>query len=135
MTRINVVDPALLSRQHLLAEWHEIGRIITLAESGVDAKQIPARYTLGKGHMKFFVDKLGYITQRMALIANEMRERGYQVDDNKLTDAVGRVIMVGFGKQWQPDASDLALNLSRLIERSPDHQPYAQAYDSLMEPA
>lgn len=133
MTRINVVDPLLLTRQHLLAEWHEIGRIITLAEAGVNAAEIPARYTLGKGHMKFFTDKLGYITLRMAWLAKEMELRGYAVDKSKQIDAVARAICVGFGQEWQPDEIDLTVNLCRLIERAPDHRPYRDEYDTITE--
>lgn len=133
MTRINVVHPSLLTRQHLLAEWHEIGRIITLAEAGVNPNEIPERYTLGKGHMKFFVNKLGYITQRMAWLANEMRVRGYSVDKSKQIEAVARGICVGFGDPWTPDKTDLTVNLCRLIERAPDHRPYRDEYDAIME--
>jgi hypothetical protein len=133
MTRINVVHPSLLTRQHLLAEWHEIGRIITLAEGGVDPKDIPERYTLGKGHMKFFADKLGYITLRTGWLAKEMRHRGYQADQRKQIDGVGRVIGLGFGPLWQPDKTDLTVNLCRLIERAPDHRPYREEYDAIME--
>ena len=133
MTRINIVHPSILSRQHLLAEWHEIGRIITLAEGGVDPKEIPERYTLGKGHMKFFADKLGYITLRMSWLAKEMKLRGYQVDERKQIEAVARSIGVGFGQPWTPDKTDLTVNLCRLIERAPDHRPYRDEYDAIME--
>lgn len=133
MTRINVVHPSILTRQHLLAEWHEIGRIITLAEAGVNPNEIPERYTLGKGHMKFFVDKLGYITLRMGWLAKEMRLRGYTVDELKQINAVARAIVVGFGDPWTPDITDLTVNLCRLIERAPDHRPYRDEYDAIME--
>ena len=133
MTRINVVPPSLLTRQHLLAEWHEIGRIITLAEAGVNPTEIPERYTLGKGHMKFFADKLGYITLRMGWLAKEMRLRGHSVDELKQINAVARAICVGFGNPWAPDKTDLTVNLCRLIERAPDHRPYHDEYDAIME--
>ena len=126
MTRINVVRPSILSRQHLLAEWHEIGRIITLAEGGVDPREIPVRYTLGKGHMKFFANKLGFITMRMALIANELRSRGFKVDPKINLNAVARAILVGFGTPWSPDDEDIAVNLSRLVEREPNNDAYRQ---------
>lgn len=132
MTRINVVHPSILTRQHLLAEWHEIGRVITLAESGVKPEEVPEQYTLGKGHMKFFADKLGYIALRIGLIANEMRERGFKVDRRKQLDLIGRIVIVGFGKDWEPEANDMAINLERLMERSPN-EAYRRAYDALFE--
>lgn len=133
MTRINVVHPSILTRQHLLAEWHEIGRIVTLAEKGVDPSTIPDRYTLGTGHMKFFTNKLGFITQRMAWLASEMRLRGFEPDGRKQIDAVARSILVGFGEPWTPDKGDLSTNLSRLISRAPNHRPYQDEYDAIME--
>lgn len=133
MTRINVVHPSILSRKHLVAEWHEISRVITLAENGVDASDIPARYTMGKGHMKFFVDKLSYITYRMALIANEMEARGFKVDRLKVLNAGARVMMIGFGKPWKPDYADLVINLERLIEREPDNKTYQEQHKQMFE--
>ena len=51
MTRINPIDPKELTDQHLLAAYREHPRAFALARPGV---KVPAKYTLGTGHVKFF---------------------------------------------------------------------------------
>lgn len=83
MTRINVVPPAELEDKHLLAEYRELPRVFGLAarwhERGRDTP-IPPAYTLGKGHVAFFYDKLGFLRQRHAWLVEEMRDRGFAVN-------------------------------------------------------
>ena len=81
MTRINSgVDPKSLCDQHLLAEYREMPRIASLAWSRWN-KLIPlpnlTEFTLGKGHMLFFVDKGAYLSKRFDSIVDELTKRGY----------------------------------------------------------
>jgi deoxyribonuclease (pyrimidine dimer) len=39
---------------------------------------IPPKYVLGKGHIKFFKNKLLYLSKRHEIIKEEMRNRGFQ---------------------------------------------------------
>ena len=41
MTRINVDPPAVLTDEHLLAEWRELPRVLGLA---LDARPVPATF-------------------------------------------------------------------------------------------
>ena len=82
MTRINVIPSALLLDSHLLAELREITRIPNAILSGkakIDFKAIPGRYTLGKGHVIFWYDKLGYIRARYEQLYKEAKKRGFNV--------------------------------------------------------
>ena len=68
MTRINVVPPAELCNKHLLAEYRELPRVFGLAKPVDDA---PSAYVLGKGHVRFFYDKLGYLAKRQRQIIDD----------------------------------------------------------------
>ena len=79
MTRINVgIPPKNLTREHLLAEHREIKRIPNqVAKGKYDMKDQPKEFTLGKGHVKFFYDKLGYLKKRYEEIYQECLNRKY----------------------------------------------------------
>ena len=63
MTRINVgIPPAELTDKHLLAEHREIKRIPNcIAKGKYNMEGIPDKFKLGKGHVKFFYNKLEYL--------------------------------------------------------------------------
>ena len=42
-------------------------------------KDQPETFTLGKGHVKFFYDKCGYLKKRYELLYQECLERGFNV--------------------------------------------------------
>lgn len=72
-----------LHRLHLQGEYKEITRIFGLARRvQFDFKRgkypIPAEYTLGTGHMKFFVPRLRFIADRYESLVAEMKRRGYK---------------------------------------------------------
>lgn len=81
MTRINAgIPPQNLKRQHLIAEHREIVRIPNTIKSGkANIKDIPANFTLGKGHVKFFYNKLKFLRNRYELIYQECKARGYKM--------------------------------------------------------
>ncbi len=83
MTRINVgVRPEELSDRHLIAEHREIKRIPNMVKAGkVVLDGIPDNFTLGKGHVKFFYNKLKYLHHRYSLLLIECRKRGFNVTD------------------------------------------------------
>jgi deoxyribonuclease (pyrimidine dimer) len=81
MTRINAgISPKQLSRQHLIAEHREIVRIPNTIKSGkAIIKDIPAKFTLGKGHVKFFYNKLKFLHKRYEQLYKECIARGYNM--------------------------------------------------------
>lgn len=81
MTRINAgIPPQRLTRQHLLAEHREIVRIPNTIKSG-KAKliNIPDKFTLGSGHVKFFYNKLKFLKERYHALYEESISRGYNM--------------------------------------------------------
>lgn len=124
MTRINVVPPEALIRQHLVAEYRELPRVFTLAKAaklrGLDpcGPAIPALYTLGTGHVKFFYPRLRWLVKRHALLVAEMDDRGYRAAIRTMFLSAG---LSSLGSEWlgdwTPTAEALRLNLDRIAER------------------
>ena len=81
MTRINVgVRPQELSDLHLRAEHRELKRIPNQISKGrYNMKDQPSEFTLGKGHVKFFYDKCGYLLKRYCQLYAECRRRGFDI--------------------------------------------------------
>ncbi len=117
MTRINVgIDPKELSRQHLLAEHREIKRIPNTIRTGKAViKDIPDQFCLGKGHVKFFYNKLGYLLERYKSIYRECVARNYQVSDySQSWDGIANELM----GSYTPTESDRQTILNRIALRN-----------------
>ena len=116
MTRINAgVDPSELTRQHLLAEHREIKRIPNMVLNGrIGLDNIPDEFSLGRGHVKFFVDKLGYLLTRYSAIRDECYKRGYRVEDySGAWNGIPEVLM----GQWIPTEEAIQLIRDRIADR------------------
>ena len=90
MTRINLVPPEELMDQHLIAEYREIFMVGSALQRSIKSskwektfEQIPKKFTLNKGHVKFFYDKGEYLHKRYLQIKNEMKARGMKPDPNR----------------------------------------------------
>lgn len=88
MTRINLIDPELLTDQHLFSEFREIKMVPkalsrSLAARGLSGVRdiIPERFTLNKGHVAFFYDKGLYLDRRYERIKAELRFRGIHFNE------------------------------------------------------
>ena len=120
MTRINLVHPSELSRQHLLAEKHEITRVFDLARKaqyGMHHVKQPDNYVLGTGHVTFFYNRLGFISERYSLLCDELRIRGYtcnQIPKEDLHKGIEKNMFWGY----VPTEAALAINRERVKERS-----------------
>lgn len=121
MTRINTLDPKLLTTKHLQAEYFEAPRIITALEKNPSIKDPPKTYRMGTGHVRFFYDKLDYIALRLHLIADELTARGHQLDEQKFQDTIARAVKFNHCSGYYPSLEDQQVNLERLIEKDPDH--------------
>ena len=83
MTRINVgIPPAELTDKHLLAEHREIKRIPNCVAKGkYNMEGIPDEFKLGKGHVKFFYNKLLYLYLRYWKLYLECKNRGFNIQN------------------------------------------------------
>lgn len=119
MTRINCVPVTELSGKHLVAEYRELPRVYGLAFAAYQRGETPAqhgeRYTLGKGHVKFFYSRMNYVVTRHRQLIAEMKRRGY----NPSYDIVlAPELPVKWFRKWTPDEEALAINRARIKERS-----------------
>lgn len=117
MTRINVVPPEELCDQHLLAEWRELTRIPNGVAAGkFKLVDIPDKYVLGKGHVKFFLDKLTYLMNRYTDILVELEERGMPQKiywtDEVIPDKT-------LWNDYTPTEEALKINRQRIKDRMP----------------
>jgi len=116
MTRINIGIPVKeLTRLHLLAEHRELVRIPNTIRSGkAVVKDIPAQFTLGKGHVKFFYTRLKYLHDRYNELYRECVERGYNVSDfsSAFHDLPGDLY-----NDYKPTKADSELVRQRISER------------------
>lgn len=86
MTRINAgVRLRHLTDEHLLAEHREIKRLPSVyqkrKESPKGFKGLPETFTLGTGHVLFFIDKGAYTAGRYMMIHEECLDRGFKVEN------------------------------------------------------
>ncbi len=120
MTRINVVPPRELSRQHLVAEYRELPRVFGLARKAAAAGRkpdAPDHYTLGAGHVLFFYTRLGWLIDRQKALIAEMLRRGYHPTHTDTSDLLDG-IPPEWIRYWIPDANALAINRARIAERN-----------------
>jgi len=116
MTRINVgMSPSELTNKHLIAEHREIKRIPNcIAKGRYNMTGQPELFTLGKGHVKFFYDKCGYLLDRYTKLYNECINRGFNVQD--YSEAWTNVPKELMGT-YTPTANDRKIIQERINER------------------
>lgn len=110
MTRINCIPPQELTSKHLLAEYRELPRVFGLARLTPD---IPASYTMGRGHVLFFYNKLTYLANRHASLVAEMKHRGFTVNFPSPPQSNHAELY----NDWVPTPEAMAINRHRIAER------------------
>jgi hypothetical protein len=116
MTRINIgIPPRTLSNQHLIAEHRELKRIPNVVSRGrYNPKSIPAKFSLGKGHVSFFYNKLGYLKERYRELYQECKRRGFNVQNWESSwDGVPVEMM----NTYQPTQQDIQIISERIADR------------------
>lgn len=126
MTRINVVEPSELTNKHLMGELHEITRVYGLVRKAQDRKinkynfkdkiKQPPEYTLGTGHVYFFYDKLGFITERYYALNEEAKRRNFKVNPIDKQSLVAGIQDWWFN-DYQPTQKAVEINRQRIMER------------------
>ncbi len=129
MVRINIINPKYLTDQHLIAEYDEMLMLLGYVKRYLKIKDgsIPERYTLGKGHMLFFKDKLRYIQKRHELIKEEMRRRGFKPSKRIILKEYPRTLH----NDWKPLKDDYKIIIERIISKinkKPDYYRYYGKY-------
>ena len=120
MTRINLIDPKLLTDQHLMAEYRELPMVhAALRKSLSSAKGvfgIPKKFTLGTGHVKFFYNKGLYLYNRYSILVKELQNRKFNLS---LTREVDWDIFKdnNYYHDWEPSKDDIVLIEKRLDEK------------------
>jgi len=79
-------------------------------------RKIPSQFTLGKGHMLFWLDKFKFLEGRFNALTKEMKFRGFSPDPSLMLE-------VNLAKQhnlyysWLPSLPDILLSKTRIVER------------------
>ena len=123
MTRINCIPVKRLSSKHLVAEYRELPRVFGLVRRAQRRGETPSigmadRYTMGKGHVRFFYARLRWLVRRYDELVREMRRRGYQ--PRYAEPRTDDIAVTWFG-DWSPTPADIETNMVRLRERDAKH--------------
>jgi len=116
MTRINIgIPPKQLTNKHVMAEHRELKRIPNVVSRGrYNLKTAPPQFTLGKGHVSFFYDKLGYLKKRYIELYDECKARGFNVQCYVSSwDGVPIELM----NDYTPTERDIQIVSERIAER------------------
>ena len=89
MTRINIIPVEELMDQHLVAEYRELPMVGSALQRSIKSKswnptKLPEKFTLNKGHVKFFYNKGLYLYNRYQELIIEMRRRGMNPDPDRV---------------------------------------------------
>jgi len=120
MTRVNIIPPQDLMDQHLMAEYREIRHVGPSLSRSINSgkfylNNIPKKYTLNKGHVKFFYNKGRYLYRRFNELKCELIKRGYNINDDITfnTDYFSNE----YFNDWIPTSEDIKINLERINHR------------------
>lgn len=118
MTRINSAIPIhCLTDEHLLAEHREIKRLPYCLEQAIKSgsiNHIPDKFTLGKGHVLFFLNKQDFILARYGKIYLECLKRNLKVQ-NYTSNWNNIPKQYRFG--YKPTVEEYGLLFGRIIKR------------------
>lgn len=122
MTRINCVPVQELTDKHLGAEYRELPRLFRQIKKAIERgespnnPQNPLKYKLGKGHTRFFYDKVAWLVNRYARLVEECQRRGRVVNFPHAPDFV-KDIPKDWWNWWIPTPEALELNRQRIKDR------------------
>lgn len=124
MTRINLIDPALLLDQHLRAEYREMRLLSSNLQRTLDSNQgfqqlkVPKLFTLNDGHVYFFYNKGKYIHQRYVALQQEAAKRGIRLS---LPFPLHKW-PVELYHDWCPSDDDKQVVIERILQRVTEKQ-------------
>ncbi|MCF7866576.1 pyrimidine dimer DNA glycosylase/endonuclease V [Candidatus Woesearchaeota archaeon] len=124
MVRINLINPYVLADQHLIAEYNEILMLLGYVKKTKKIENIPEKYKLGKGHIKFFANKIKYLKQRHEILKIEMKKRGF-----KPTKTINlKEYPIKLCNNWKSNEEDKKIIKQRIIEKLEQKPNYYKHY-------
>ena len=113
MTRVNVIPPSELSDQHLIAEYHELPRVI---KQNINISGAPRCFVLGVGHMRWARAHWKFTCDRFCEICDEMKYRGFRVNfaPESLREYLGTCPV---GGEYVVTDADIQKNRERIREK------------------
>jgi len=119
MTRINAdIHPYDLSDQHLMAEYRELPMVPAALRRSLRTKareavlrSVPERFTLGKGHVTFWYNKLKFLDLRYKRLQKELIARNFNIDPSRTSGCEG------FSDEFYGDYSMSSRDLKIINER------------------
>jgi deoxyribonuclease (pyrimidine dimer) len=122
MTRINCVPVEELTDKHLGAEYRELPRLFGQIQKAIergespDDLRNPTEYKLGRGHTRFFYNKVQWLRYRYEQLVNECLARKRTVNFPVVPKHVWDIPHVWWNN-WEPTPEALELNRQRIQER------------------
>lgn len=122
ITRINTIAACDLTNEWLIAEVRELPRVVNELRDHPERlvlKDIPKKYTLSSGHVKFHRNKLLYLAKRHQSLLDECNVRGINIDPSIRVDldSLPDHIKMFCCNDWTPTKSDHTILIDRLKER------------------
>ena len=119
MSRINSAIPLeFLTDEHLLAEHREIKRLpycLSRAIISGSINKIPLSFTLGPGHILFFLNKMQFTHFRYLRLHEECLRRGFSVLN--YSENWAPWIGTEYYNTYEPGKEEFILLRERIIER------------------
>lgn len=109
-----------LTDEHLRGEYKELPRVFTYVRTGkADLKDIPLSYRMGKGHVKFFYNKLLYLVLRFNDLIDEMEARGFNLNEELYNKILNDAMQCPkeLLNNWTPTKEALTINRERISLR------------------
>lgn len=117
ITRINIIPPAELYDQHLVAEYREIFMVgpalnRSLNSKGWNINRIPNKFKLNVEHVLFFYDKGEYLYKRYQKLIKEIKQRGMKPNPNR--EFKSMEWPDHFFNNWKPSEDDMNIIRERI---------------------
>lgn len=139
MTRVNLIPVENLSDQHLFSEWREIKRIPTFLKKLLKTKsekeilsRIPLSFTLNKGHVLFFLDKMLFLHNRYVKLTEELVNRNYKITEFDADDMFLTVPISFRQKEWIPSSVEIDISLERILNKIKEKDNWYRYYGKAM---
>ena len=106
--------------------------------NGVTMNNLPEKYTMSTGHVRFFYDKLGWLYLRFQQLTKELRNRNYNIpsdfDINSYAIFLHELPDELKNSTWQPTLSEIKINVDRISERLHQRPNWYRHYGEIKNP-